>query len=76
MERELGERGVLRSPAQTPTELLAQATGARLIRSPAARELIDLFHHARHSSRPMGPVQRRSAERALCTLSDDLMSAR
>lgn len=76
MERELGERGVHRSAAQTPTELLAQATGARLIHSPAARELIDLFHRARHSSHPMGPAQRRAAERALATLSGDLAGSR
>jgi heme/copper-type cytochrome/quinol oxidase subunit 2 len=76
MERELDRLGVHRSPAQTATELLARAAGSRLIHSPAAGELVGLFHRARHSSHPIGPAERRAAEHALAALSGELAGSR
>lgn len=76
MERALDRHGVHRGVAQTPTELLARATHAQLVHDPAAAELIELFHRARHSSHPIRPAERRAAERALSVLSEDLAGAR
>lgn len=60
--------GVVRSPAQTPTEF----TVAVLRRTPAdpaaVRELLSLYHLARFSDRPIGPAQVEAAASCLGVL--------
>jgi hypothetical protein len=65
MENRLAERGAARAVADTPDELLAQATGSGLVRGTAATRLTALFYEARFSSHPLGRGQRDAAEQAL-----------
>jgi hypothetical protein len=75
MENSLAERGVARSAADTPDELLARATESGLVRGTAAARLTALFYEARFSSHPLGRGQRDAAERALDELAAALAEA-
>jgi hypothetical protein len=75
METSLGDGGISRRKADTPTELLQRAAEAGLVQGHAAQTLTDLFGEARYSTHPMGEHQRDQARAALETISAHLAAA-
>ena len=53
MQRTLGERGVVRSPAEAPREYLQRALVASRATEREARTLTGLFEEARYSAHPI-----------------------
>jgi hypothetical protein len=68
METVLAEHGSARNESDTPTEFLARAVGAGLIRSDAAGTLTDLFREARFSRHRLDERDREGAIGALARL--------
>jgi hypothetical protein len=75
MEMSLGDGGISRRKADTPTELLQRAAEAGLVQGHAAQTLTDLFGEARYSTHPMGEHQRDQARAALEAISVHLAAA-
>jgi hypothetical protein len=75
METSLGDGGISRRKADTPTELLQRAAEAGLVQGHAAQALTDLFGEARYSTHPMGEHQRDQARAALEAISAHLAAA-
>lgn len=70
--------GVVRRPAQTPTEFTVAVLHRTQADPAAVRELLSLYHLARFSDRPIGPSQVEDASRclgALATAFDDVDAA-
>jgi hypothetical protein len=65
MEQSMAAHGAARAAADTPDELLARATQARIVHGTAPARLTALFYEARFSSHPMDQAQRQAAEQAL-----------
>lgn len=76
LSRGLARRGATARGSDTATELLDQAVAAGLVTGPPARTLTDLFREARFSRHPMGPEARRSAERCLAQVRQELAAHR
>jgi len=76
MENSLAERGAARAIADTPDELLAQATNSGIVHGTAAARLTALFYEARFSSHPLDHGQRDAAEQALEELAAALGGAK
>jgi len=68
MQRELGERGVARSPAEAPREYLERALRASRATEREARTLTGLFEEARYSTHPIPERLREAALSALRSL--------
>jgi hypothetical protein len=65
MQRTLGERGIVRSPAEAPREYLVRALSASHATEREARTLTGLFEEARYS---IHPIPERFRELALSAL--------
>lgn len=65
MQRTLGERGIVRSPAEAPREFLVRALSASRAAEREARTLTGLFEEARYS---VHPIPERLRELALSAL--------
>jgi hypothetical protein len=72
MERGFAAAGSVPAAADTPTEVLARATGAGLVRSGSAVRMAGLFRRARYSSQPMTSADSAAAEAALDQMQADL----
>ncbi len=68
MQRSLGERGVVRSPAEAPREFLRRALVASRVTEGEARTLTGLFEEARYSTHPIREHLREVALSALHSL--------
>lgn len=68
MQRELGEHGVARSPAEAPREYLERALMATRATESEARTLTGLFEEARYSTHPIPERFREAALSALRSL--------
>jgi len=68
MQRALGERGVVRSPAEAPREYLQRALMASRATEREARTLTGLFEEARYSTHPIPERVRAAALSALRSL--------
>jgi len=72
MERGFAAAGSVPAAADTPTEVLARATGAGLVRSGSAVRMAGLFRRARYSSEPMTSADSAAAAAALDQMQADL----
>ena len=72
MERGFAAAGSVPAAADTPTEVLARATGAGLVRSGSAVRMAGLFRRARYSSQPMTSADSAAAAAALDQMQADL----
>ncbi len=72
MERGFAAAGSAPAAADTPTEVLARATTAGLVRSTSAQVLTGLFRRARYSAEPMTPADSAAAAAVLVQLRADL----
>jgi uncharacterized protein DUF4129 len=72
MERGFAAAGSVPAAADTPTEVLARATGAGLVRSGSAVRMAGLFRRARYSSEPMTSADSAAAADALDQMQADL----
>jgi hypothetical protein len=72
MERGFAAAGSAPAAADTPTEVLARATGAGLVRSGSAVRMAGLFRRARYSSEPMTSADSAAAAAALDQMQADL----
>jgi Domain of unknown function (DUF4129) len=68
MQRELGEHGVARSPAEAPREYLQRTLTATRATEREARKLTGLFEEARYSTHPIPERLREAALSALRSL--------
>ena len=68
MQRELGEHGVARSPAEAPREYLERALTASRATESEATTLTGLFEEARYSTHPIPERFREAALSALRSL--------
>ena len=75
MQRELGEHGVARSPAEAPREYLQRALTASRATEREARTLTGLFEEARYSTHPIPERLREAALSALRSLQRRLQAA-
>jgi hypothetical protein len=74
MQRELGEHGVARSPAEAPREYLQRALTASRATEREARTLTGLFEEARYSTHPIPERLRQAALSALRSLQRHLQA--
>jgi hypothetical protein len=75
MEQGFAAAGSAAAAADTPTEVLARATAAGIVRSASAQVLTGLFRRARYSAEPMTPADSAAAATALAQLRADLADA-
>lgn len=76
MEQSLAEHGVVREGSDTATEHLRRATAAGVVRLDAVSELLAVFHRARFSDHPVHAADRKTAQRVLADVSNQLAQAR
>lgn len=74
MQRELGEHGVARAPAEAPREYLERALKASRATESEARTLTGLFEEARYSTHPIPERFREAALAALRSLQRRLLA--
>jgi hypothetical protein len=72
MEQSLAQAGAARGVAETPSELLARAAAAGLVRGTAAARLTSVFYAARFSTMELTVADRETAEQALTELTESL----
>jgi NADH:ubiquinone oxidoreductase subunit 5 (subunit L)/multisubunit Na+/H+ antiporter MnhA subunit len=72
MERGFAAAGSAPADADTPTEVLARAAGAGIIRSSSPEVLTGLFRRARYSAEPMTSADSGAAATALAQMRADL----
>ena len=72
MEHGFAAAGSAPAEADTPSEVLARATGAGIVQLGPAEALITLFRRARYSTEPMTPADARAAGETLHRLRADL----
>jgi len=72
MEQSLAQAGAARGVAETPSELLARAAAAGLVRGTAAARLTSVFYAARFSTMELTAADRETAEQALTELTESL----
>lgn len=72
LEEAAAEAGVLRRPAETPTEFVVRFLHTIDIDPRPVGRLAELYREARFSTHPMGEQARVRAERALAEVDDDL----